>query len=228
MKNKLSSLLPLLFIMLISLESFASKSSEMPKTFINTGISYLYNEGFDNLKGNGRTVDGNDDATYFTVGYRLSPSLDFEFGVINFNEISSSMYSGASGTLNGKNYSVSKGCAECSVGGNDGVLELKGEFETSYLLGFQYNTSSNKNVQLHLNTGILLWDAYFTATGAQFVYDGNASSGRFLEVDGSDAYFAIGASYRINNKSKIAFEYLNLEIFDSNISGPALSWTQNF
>jgi len=42
-----------------------------------------------------------DDATYFTVGYNISPSLALEGGLMTSSEITSSMSQGHTGTLHG-------------------------------------------------------------------------------------------------------------------------------
>ena len=225
MNTKLFSTLLVLIVILAPHKTLATDSDKTPTFFLTVGASYLTNDGFEGLTGPGRTVDGNDDATYIKVGYYVTPSLSLEGGIMNFNEITSSMYISASGTLHGKSYSVSQGCGGC---GKDGPLDLKGEFETSYLFGFKYSPFSSSNLGIYIKAGMLFWDVAYTATGAQFTYDGVTKSGRFLEIDGSDAYFAAGVSYSFINNSSINFDFLSSEIHNSDISGPSLSWIQSF
>ena len=228
MNTKLISTLMVIFMMSVPYTSSAADSDKTPKASFTFGATYLSNEGFDGLKGDGRTVDGDDDATYYTVGYNVSPSLALEGGVMNLNEITSSMYVGASGTLHGKSYSVSQGCANCTTGQGSGTLNLKAEFDTSYLFGVKFSPSTKGALGVYARAGMLFWDVAYTASNAQFTYDSTAKSGRFLEVDGSNGYVGLGMSYAISKNSSFAIDYLKSEIHDSDISGYSLSFQQSF
>lgn len=228
MLQKLIYFITILIFLLMPHKVFGIEIQKTSPIFFSFGALYLTNEGFDDLKGSGRTVDNNDDATYLTIGYRLRPSFDIEFGLMNLNEISSSLNNGSSGILHGKSFSVCTECSNQSGGNNESPLELKGEFKTSYLFGVRYSPSLSNNIKANIKTGMLFWDTSFSASGSKFTYDGIDKSGRFLEVNGIDPYFALGASYKRNNKSAITFNYLFSEVFDNKISGPSLSWIQNF
>lgn len=205
----------------------ADESEVNPKISLTVGASYFTNEGFDGLKGTSRTVNNEDDVTHFTIGYNISPSWTLEAGMLSNSEITSRLYSGASGTLHGKSYSVSQGCGGCEAGGS-GTLNLKAEIDDSFMFGVKFNTNSKGNLDLYTTLGVLYWNVDYTATGAQFTYNGTAKSGRFLEVDGNDAYMGLGANYEINKNSSIAFEYLVSKIHDSRVRGTSLSFKQSF
>ena len=227
MNIKFISTLMVIFMMTVPYTSSAADSDKTPKASFTFGGIYLYNEGFDGLSGTSGTTNDEDDATYYTFGYNISPSLALEGGVMTSSEITSSMYSGASGTLHGKSYSVTQGCAGCAAGGS-GTLNIKAAIDTSYLLGVKFSPSTKGALGVYAKAGMLFWDVDYTATGAQLTYDGTAKSGRFLEVDGSDAYIGLGVSYAINKNSSFAIDYLSSEIHDSGISGYSLSWIQSF
>lgn len=214
-------------IIFSSLSIKADESKDNSKISFSIGALYLSNEGFDTLKGTSRTVRDEDDATHITLGLNISPILTLEAGMLSSNVITSRLYSGASGTLHGKSYSVTQGCGGCSTGGS-GTLNLKGEIDESYMFGVKFNTPSKGDLSIFTTLGMLYWDIEYTATGAQLTYDGTAKSGRFLEVDGSDAYMGLGATYKISKNSSIAFEYLVSKIHDSRIRGTSLAFKQSF
>ncbi|SVD43388.1 uncharacterized protein METZ01_LOCUS396242, partial [marine metagenome] len=139
-----------------------------------------------------------------------------------------SMYVGASGTLHGKSYSVSQGCARCSTGEGSGTINLKAEIDTSYLFGIKFSPSTKGALGVYAKAGMLFWDVDYTASNAQLIYDGTDKSGRFLEVDGSDGYVGLGVSYTVGKNSSFAFDYMLSEIHDSDVSGYSLSWIQSF
>ena len=208
--------------------SAAADSEKTPTASFTFGGIYLYNEGFDGLAGTGRTVDDEDDVTYFTVGYNVSPSLALEGGIMTDSEITSSMSAGHSGTLHGKSYSVTQGCTNCSSGAGSKTLNLKAEIKDSYLFGIKFSPSTSGNLGIYAKAGMLFWDVAYTASNANITYNGTGKSGRFLEVDGSDAYIGLGVSYAISKNSSFAIDYLSSEIHDSGISGYSLSWIQSF
>ena len=228
MNNKLISTLMVILMMSATFNSFAADSEKTPKVSFTFGGIYLYNEGFDGLAGTGRTVDDEDDVTFFSVGYNISPSLALEGGIMTDSEITSSMSVGHTGTLHGKSYSVSQSCAQCSSGEGSSTINLKAEIKDSYLFGVKFSPPTKGALGVYAKAGILFWDVAYTATNAQVTYNGTAKSGRFLEVDGSDGYVGLGMSYAISKNSSFAIDYLLSEIHDSNISGYSLSFQQSF
>ena len=227
MKNILIVTSILTMLIFSSYSVNANESDVNPKISLTIGASYLSNEGFSGLKGTSRTVSDEDDVTHFTVGYNISPSWTLEAGMLSSSKITSRLYTGASGTLHGKSYSVSQGCGGCALGGS-GTVNLKAEVDDSYMFGVKFNTNSKGNLDLFTTLGVLYWNVDYTATGAQFTYDGTAKSGRFLEVDGNDAYMGLGATYEINKNSSIAFEYLVSKVHDSRIRGSSFAFKQSF
>jgi hypothetical protein len=227
MKNKL--FYSLIFIVTI-FSSFSIKAEEtenISKLSFTIGAIYLSNEGFDGLKGTSRTVNDEDDASHFTLGFKVSPSWTFEAGSLSSSQITSRLYSGSSGTLHGKSYSVSQGCSGCTTGGS-GTLDVRAEIEDSLMFGAKFSAPSKGALSLYTTLGMLYWDVDYYATGAQLTYDGTAKSGRFLEVDGNDAYMGLGATYEINKNSAFAVEYIVSKIHDSRIRGTSLSFRQSF
>ena len=222
MNIKFISTLMVIFMMSVPYTSSAADSDKTPTASFTFGGINLFNEGFDGLAGAGRTVDDEDDATYFTVGFNVSPSLALEGGMMTSSEITSSMYSGATGTLHGQSYTVSLG------GDGSETVNLKAEIKDSYLLGVKFSAPTSGNLGIYAKAGILFWDVAYTASNAQFTYDSNAKSGRFLEVDGSNGYVGLGMSYAISKNSSFAIDYLKSEIHDSDISGYSLSFQQSF
>ena len=227
MNIKFISTLMVIFMMTVPYTSSGADSDRTPTASFTFGGINLFNEGFDGLAGAGRTVDDEDDATYFTVGFNVSPSLALEGGIMTSSEITSSMYSGASGTLHGQSYSVSQGCANCSTEGS-ATINLKAEIKDSYLFGVKFSAATKGALGIYAKAGMLFWDVAYTANNAQLTYNGTAKSVRFLEVDGSDAYIGLGVSYAISKNSSFAFDYMSSEIHDSDISGYSLSWIQSF
>ena len=124
-------------------------------------------------------------------------------------------------------YSVSQGCGGCAAGGT-GTVDLKAEIKDSYLFGVKFSPSTKGALGVYVKAGMLFWDVAYTASNAQLTYDGTAKSGRFLEVDGSDAYMGIGASYAVGKNSSFAIDYMSSEIHDSDIKGYSLTWIQSF
>lgn len=228
MKNKILSTMVLFSMIFASFAVHANDVEDSPKLSFTIGATHLINEGFDALKGSGRTVDDEHGVSHFKISYNLSPTLALEAGSLSSSEITSSIYVGSSGTLHGKSYSVAVGCESCATGAGDGTLNLKAEIDNSYLFGVKFTAPSQGALGLYSSIGILYWDVDYTATGAQFTYDGTAKSGRFLEVDGNDAYMGLGISYEINKNSSIAFDYSVAKIHDSRIRGSSLTWSQSF
>jgi hypothetical protein len=228
MKNKLVFAVILLSTMFSSFTIHANDLGDSPKLSFTIGATHLTNEGFDALKGTGRTVDDEYGASHFKVSYNISPTLALEAGSLSSSEITSSIYVGSSGTLHGKSYSVSVGCRSCAIGAGEGTLNLKAEIDNSYMFGVKLTAPSKGAFGLYASIGVLYWDVDYTATGAQFTYDGTAKSGRFLEVDGNDAYMGLGISYEINRNSSFALDYSVAKIHESRIRGSSLTWIQSF
>lgn len=208
-------------MMSVPYTSSAADSDKTPKISFTFGAIYLYNDGFDSLSYTSGTTNDENDVTYFTVGYNVSPSLALEGGVMTSSEITSSIYTGTSGTLHGKSYTI-------DADDNAGPLELKAEIDNSYLFGVKFSPSTSGALSVYAKAGMLFWDVDYTALGATLTYDGTDKSGRFLEVDGSDAYFGLGVSYAFGKNSSFDIDYMSSEIHGGDISGYSLSWTQSF
>jgi len=105
MKNKLNTAIAALFV---ATASMAAMATEVGGTYVTAGMMKLSTEEFDSVKGtSGVTVDDEDTAINFMVGYQVDKNLSVEAGIIGKGETSVSFAGGESGTLNGKSYSVS-------------------------------------------------------------------------------------------------------------------------
>ena len=180
----------------------------------------MTDKGLDGLKGTGVTIDDSDTVSNFSLGYKVSPSLAFEGGIISGGEVSASLSGGESGTLYGQTYSVS------------GTLTVKAETDPSYLFGLKYSGGSGP-LSINIKAGQLFWDVdYIASVSGTITYAGTAytgaSSATFKTIDGSDPYFGLGMSYAFSKNSSIDLDYISSEINDSDISGYSLSWVRNF
>ena len=207
-------------VSLISTIPLAVSADDLSKTYFSVGVMNMTDKGLDGLKGTGVTIDDSDTVSNFSLGYKVSPSLAFEGGIISGGEVSASLSGGESGTLYGQTYSVS------------GTLTVKAETDPSYLFGLKYSGGSGP-LSINIKAGQLFWDVDYIATGSGTItYGGTAYSGsssaKFKTVDGNDLYFGIGMSYALSNNSSIDLGYISSEINNSDISGYSLSWVRNF
>ena len=217
MKNKLGCIL---ILSLVSTLPLAVSADDLSKTYFSAGMMNMTDEGLDELKGTGVTIDDSDTVTNFTVGYRVSPSLAFEGSIISSGEVSASLSGGESGTFHGKSYIGS------------GTVTVKAKTDPSYLLGLKYSGGSGP-LSINIKAGQLFWDVdYIASASGTITYGGTTYSGSITEtlltVDGSDPYVGFGMSYAFSKNSSIDLDYISSEINDSDISGYSLSWVRNF
>jgi len=221
LKIKIFCILIVSFISTITLTVSAEDSS---KTYFSAGMMSITDKGLDELKGTGVTIDDNDTIANFSLGYKVSPSLSFEGGILSSGEVTASLPTGnKSGTFQGKTYSAS------------GTATVKAKTDTSYLFGLKYSGKiGSYPLSLNMKAGQLFWDVdYIASASGTITYGGTTYSGSITEetllaVDGSDLYFGIGMSYELSNNSSIDLDYISTEINGSDINGYSLSWVGNF
>ena len=144
MKNKLVSII--FFTSLLIFPFASSAEDSQSKTYFNAGMMGLSMDTLDDLKGTGITID--DEATVLSlgVGYNVSPNLALEAGMLTEDEISASISSGLSGTVNGKAYTVN---ASASV---------KAKSNITYLLGIKYSSANDSPIKFNVKVGQMFWD----------------------------------------------------------------------
>ena len=213
-------------MMAIPFTSSADDSEDKPKISLTFGMGNIINEGFDGLNDSQTlrqitAVNGEDDVISLMIGYDVTPDLSLEYGMISSSEMSAS-FSNTSGTLHGKAFSTI------------GTVDLKANSRASSLYGVKWSPNNDGGFGYYAKAGIMSWDVAYTATKSGedandvITYDGVTKSGRFLEIDGSNAYMGLGVSYSFNKNSSLILEYMTSEIHDSNVSLSSLSWTQKF
>jgi len=219
MKNKINTALAALFAATVSMTATAT---EVGGTYVTAGMMKLTTNEFDSVKGtSGVTVDDEDTAINFMVGYQVDENLSVEAGIIAESEMSVNFSGGESGTLNGKSYSVS------------GVVTATGKSDTSKLLGIKYASSLDDNFDVYGKVGMLFWDLKGVVSAAgTLTYDGStytgSSSATYYTNDGSDPYYGIGGSYKINNTTSVNLDYLKMEVDDGDVDGLNLAVAFDF
>ena len=219
MKNKLSCYL---ILSIVSALPFAVAAADSNKTYFSAGMMNWTNKTLSELQTTGVTIDDSDTVTNLTVGLPFSSysNLYLEGGIISSGEISASVDSGLSGTLNGKAYTVNANAT------------VKAKTDTTYMLGLKYSGGSGP-LSINIKSGLLFWDIDYTADiNGTITYDGTAYSvSTSLDIeskDGVDPYFGFGISYALSNNSSLDFDYIASEIHDDNLSGYSLSWVRSF
>ena len=221
MKMKTLCILIISFIPTIPLTVSADDSS---KTYFSAGVMNMTNSALDVLQHNsGVTIDDSDTVAHFSLGYKISPSLALEGGIISGGKVSAaSLSANSSGTLYGKAYS------------NTGAVSVEAKADSSYLLGLKYSGGSGP-LSFNIKAGQLFWDVNYASASGTLTYDGSAySSTTFLEVDGSDPYIGLGLSYEISKNTSLAFDYIStastnqIEGVAIDLNGYSISWLRNF
>jgi len=219
MKNKLTSII--LFTVFLIFPFASSAEDSQSKTYFNAGMMGLSMDSLDDLKGTGITID--DEATVLSlgVGYNVSPNLALEAGMITEDEISASVSSGLSGTINGKSYTV------------NATATVKAKSNTTYLLGVKYSSANDSPINFNVKVGQMFWDIdYIASLNGTLTYDGTSYSVtqdlEFDSADGNDPYFGFGMSYDLNNSSSIDLGYFASEIHGDDISGFSLAYVSKF
>jgi hypothetical protein len=219
MKNKLNTAIAALFLATTSMTAMAT---EVGGTYVTAGMMKLSTEEFDSVKGtSGVTIDDEDTAINFMVGYQVDKNLSVEVGIIEKSEMSVSFAGGESGTLNGKSYSIS------------GVVTATGKTDASKMLGVKYASSVNDNFDVYGKAGMLFWDIEGVVSAAgTLTYDGTTYTGSgsatYYTNDGSDPYYGIGASYKVNDTTSINADYLKMEVDDGDVDGLNLAVAFDF
>ena len=219
MKNKLNTTIAALFL---ATASMTATATEVGGTYVTTGMVKLSTTEFDSVKGtSGVTVDDEDTALNFVVGYQIDNNLSVEAGLIAESEMSVTFAGGESGTLNGKSYSVS------------GIVTATLISDTSKMLGVKYASPVNESFDVYGKAGMLFWDVEGVSSAAgTLTYDGatytESESATYYTNDGSDPYYGIGASYKVNSATSINVDYIKMEIDDGDVDGLNLAVAFDF
>jgi outer membrane protein W len=213
MKNKLNTAIAALFV---ATASMAAMATEVGGTYVTAGVMKVTYDGLNALAQSGVTIDDEDTATTFTVGYQLDENLSLEAGVIGSSDVSANLSGGESGTLYGKAYSIS------------GSITVKAETDTSYTLGAKYSSPVSENFDLYGKAGFLFWDLTGTvALDGTLTYDSTtytvSGSSVFYTKDGSDPYYGVGGSYKLSQDTSINLDYLKMKVDDEDVDGLSLA-----
>ena len=191
------------------------------KTYFNAGMMSLSMDSLNDLKGTGITID--DDATVlnFGIGYNVSPNLSLEAGLLTEDEISASVASGLSGTINGKAYTVNASAT------------VKAKSNNTYLLGVKYSSANDSPINFNVKVGQMFWDIdYIASLSGTLTYNGTTYSVtqdyEFDSAKGNDPYFGFGMTYDLNDTASFDLGYFASEIHGDDISGFTLAYVSKF
>ena len=219
MKNKIACVI--LFSTSLIFPFTAAAEETESKTYFNAGMMFLSMDSLNDLKGTGITID--DDATVlnFGVGYNVSPNLALEAGILTEEEISATISSGLSGTINGTAYTVN---ASASV---------KAKANNTYLLGIKYSSATESPLNFNVKAGLMFWDIdYIASLNGTLTYGGtNYTVSQDLEFDsakGNDPYLGFGVTYDLSDTSSFGLDYFTSKIHNDDISGFSLAYMRKF
>jgi len=221
MKHRLSAALTALFVATTSLSVAAT---EVGGTYVTAGMMNISTDELDDLKTvSGVSVDDEDTAATFGIGYQYDKNISFEVGVISEYDVSASATttSASSGTLNGKSYSILTGT----------VVTLKAKLDRGYTLGTKLSSSVNELFDIYGKAGMYFWDAAVVLSADKAVtYDGTSyvagTEATLVTASGEDVYYGIGGSYKIGKTTSINADYMKLSADDGD--GESLSLSVNF
>ena len=218
MKNKIISIIFFTSFLILPFTSSAEESQS--KTYFNAGMMSLSMDTLDDLKGIA-TVDDEASVLSLGVGYNVSPNLALEAGILTEDEISASIASGVSGTINGKAYTV------------NATATVKAKSNNTYLLGVKYSSANDGPINFNVKVGQMFWDIdYIASLSGTLTYNGTSYSVsqdlEFDSADGNDPYFGFGMTYDLNNSSSIDLGYFASEIHGDDISGFSVAFVSNF
>lgn len=199
MKKQLNTAIAALFLATVSMTAMATETGG---TYVTAGMMKVSTDELDELKTiSGISVDDEDSATSFTVGYQFDKNIAFEAGVVSGYEVgaSATTTSTASGTLDGKSYSIPSAT----------TFTLSAKFDTGYTLGTKFSSAVNDSFDMYGKIGMYFWEADAVLSADKAVtYDGsNYTSATLATEDGSDLYYGIGGSYKVNKGTSINAEY---------------------
>ena len=183
----------------------------------------------------GVSVDDNDLGTTFSLGYRLNDFLSFELGYLDLGDILSASYServttsSGSRTLGGDTYTWSN---NLEVGGSANI-NVDG-----YTFAALFKESLNNDIDIFAKAGIYNWDAKATitagVTAGTFTKNGVNIAQETVtgDADGTDWFWGLGASYKIDEETALRAEYnrYTLKAFDESgdVESYGLSLVINF
>jgi len=190
--------------LLIALAGYTSANNENEKMYVSAGISNVTVD-LGITTSTGVTVDDEDTAPMVLIGYKLDDNLALEAGMIGAADVSVTVGGSFSGTYLGKSISASV------------AVSAIAEAQESYMFGVAHHTEINDNLNITARAGMLMWDVdYYVSASGNVTYDGSVYSGsaraKIAEDDGSDAYFGVGADYKITDDITAEASYLTTEI----------------
>lgn len=207
--------------LLVNVASMNAIATEVGSTYFTAGVMKISTDELDVLAASGVTIDDEDTAVTFGVGYQFDENLSFEAGVIGESEASATLSGSESGTINGKSYSIS------------GALTIKAQTDTSYTLGMRYSSLVNENLDVYGKAGLLFWDLKgLVSADGTLTYDGStytaSGTAQFYQNDGNDPYFGMGGSYKLNQTTSLDLDYIKMEVDDGDVDGLSLAVNVDF
>ena len=198
MKKQLNTAIAALFLATASMTAMAT---EVGGTYVTAGMVKINTSGYDSLSSTtGITIDDTDTVATFTVGYQMDENLSLEGTISGETETSIALSSNFSGNFSGKTLVISAGSG----------FKTKTE---SYALGAKYSSAIDDDFSVYGKAGMLFWDITASAVGTA-VYDGVTYSGSadIYSKDGSDLYYGVGGSYKIDQTTSINADYMTVEV----------------
>jgi hypothetical protein len=179
--------------------------------------------GLSNTTVNGLTltVDEDDTAGTFMVGYNVNDNFAIEGGVITSSEAGAAISGNISGSVYGSTAVV------------NGRIDIKAKANESYLLGGKFKLPMSKELDLNARAGLMWWDIDYSASySVNGTYAGrNITASETFAIansDGSDMYLGLGASYKVSEDVSINADYMRTEMDDADIDAYTLSATMRF
>jgi len=177
-----------------------NQSTFYSNMYLSVGISFDDSDS-DISSVNGASLDEKDDGISLKLGMDYNDLLSFELGYRKYGDVTvTDTNSGSGQWFTDSNPSSGKGFV--SSGGKI-VVDT---YAFTFLPKFKYDYSSS----IQLNGGIGLM--YFRTRGDLIQLDGFASTDTNRDFE---AYYEVGASYKINNQYSLDLHYQNVDDIDT-------------
>ena len=238
---KIKSLKFTLLALCLITSPYVASAGDTDDTYFSVSGMHFTNETLDVLKVNtSDTIDDSDNATLFTIGHSLSPSLAVEGSVMTSTEVRADISEKTNSNFDSPKFHGKGYYAVRNTPGTGDKVIIRATTDHSLLFGLKYTSPESRALTFYGKAGIMLWGVDYTADtagGSVFKYasssntynlDARGYRQEFLSATGNDLYFGFGMSYAISKKSSIDFDYMSSEIHDSNVSAFSASWVRNF
>ncbi len=206
--------------LILATASITSMATEVGGTYVTAGAMKISTDELDELKSiSGISVDDKDSAVSFVVGYQFDKNIAFEAGVISEYDVSASATtasgSAATGTLDGKSYSIPAAT----------TFTLSAKFDTGYTLGTKFSSSINESFDMYGKVGMYFWESDLVLSSDNAIrYDGSDYTNVTLATeDGSDVYYGIGGSYKVDPTTSINADYMKIKAAGADADSIGLS-----